>query len=443
MDYDVIVVGAGVAGSTTAIQASKNGLDVLLLDRGGPIGSKNLSGGVLWGNDLGDVLEENWWEEAPVERYIVNKGIGLLAPDDSMFINLNFPSWKTPPYNGFSVLRSRFDPWLADQAQEAGADVYNSVNVDELIIKNNKVSGIRQAGDEFTSNAVVFAEGSNPRLAIKYGFRDELEPTKDVQKQYMLGIKEVISLPQETIEQRFNVGVGEGMAYEMLAGCYRPPNDEARVGAFLYTNKESLSVGIVVQLETVARKNKTEQGIHTYTLWDQFKKQPFISKLIEGGETVEYGAKMVPHGGYHMIPKKLFFDGALLVGDAAGFVFSNGLTINGMNYGIRSGIIAADALAQAKLKNNFSSKGLAIYQKNIKKSYFYKTMKRFRKVDKYLTNPRVFNKYAEVLTGGLKDMLTENQQEKPKAISAMFKNLKKKKVWKVRAVLDALSLRHL
>jgi hypothetical protein len=70
-------------------------------------------------------------------------------------------------------------------------------------------------------------------------------------------------------------------------------------------------------------------------------------------------------------------------------------------------------------------------------------MKKFRKVDKYLTNPRVFNKYAEVLTGGLKDMLTENQQEKPKAISAMFKNLKKKKVWKVRAVLDALSLRHL
>jgi electron transfer flavoprotein-quinone oxidoreductase len=129
--------------------------------------------------------------------------------------------------------------------------------------------------------------------------------------------------------------------------------------------------------------------------------------------------------------------------DAAVFVFSNGLTINGMNYGIRSGIIAADALAQAKLKNNYSSKGLAIYQKNIKKSYFFKTMKKFRKVDKYLTNPRVFNKYAEVLTGGLKDMLTENQQDKPKAISAMFKNLKKKKVWKVRAILDALSLRHL
>ncbi|OLS20485.1 MAG: Electron transfer flavoprotein-ubiquinone oxidoreductase [Candidatus Heimdallarchaeota archaeon LC_3] len=443
MDYDVIVIGAGVAGSATAIHAANKGLDVLLLDRGDPIGSKNLSGGVLWGNDLGTLLGDNWWEEAPVERYIVNKGIGLLAPEDSMFVNLNFPSWKKPPYNGFSVLRAHFDPWLAEKAKEAGADVFNSVNVDELIIKDGKVCGIRQSGDEFTSNVVVFAEGANPQLAIKYGFRNELDPKKDVQKHFMLGIKEIISLPQETIEQRFNVGAGEGMAYEMLAGCYRPPNDQARVGAFLYTNKESLSIGIVVQLETITRKSQSELGIHTYTLWEQFKKHPFISKLIEDGETVEYGAKMVPHGGIHMIPKKLFFNGALLVGDAAGFVFSNGLTINGMNYGICSGILAADALIEAKSKNDFTSRGLSIYGKKIKSSYFYKTMKKFKKVDKYLTNPRLFNRYAEVLTGGLKDMLTENQEVKQKAISAMINNLKKQKVNRFRAALDALSLRHL
>ena len=179
----------------------------------------------------------------------------------------------------------------------------------------------------------------------------------------MLGIKEIISLPSETIEQRFNVGPNEGMAYEMLAGCYQTPNDKARVGAFLYTNRDTLSLGIVVQLETVQRKNKSEQGVHTYTLWEQFKKQPFISKLIEGGEVVEYGAKMVPHGGYNMIPKKLYFDGALLVGDAAGFVLSNGLSINGMNYGIRSGIIAGDALVEAKSKNNFSKRFIYLSNK--------------------------------------------------------------------------------
>src|SRR3990172_3349386 len=168
MDYDLIIVGAGVAESATAIRARKRGLDVLLVDRGDPIGSKNMSGGVLWGNDLSEILPTGWWEKAPVERYIVLKGLAFLAPEDALAVTMHFPDWsptKERPANGWSVLRARFDPWLAGQAKEAGCDVFEGINVDELTFTGKKVTGIRQNGEEFSANAVVLAEGTNPRLA--------------------------------------------------------------------------------------------------------------------------------------------------------------------------------------------------------------------------------------------------------------------------------------
>jgi electron transfer flavoprotein-quinone oxidoreductase len=211
----------------------------------------------------------------------------------------------------------------------------------------------------------------------------------------------------------------------------------------MYTNRETLSLGVVIQLDSVTRRDKSEPGVHTYQLWELFKKQPFIAKMIAGGSTVEYSAHMVPHGGYRMIPTRLCYNGVLLVGDAAGFVMSNGLTINGMNYAIASGILAADAVVEAKVKNDFSKRGLASYQSKVKQSYFYKSMKKMRKVDKILANSRLFTKYTEVITGGLKAILTENQEVKPKAFTAIRKSLKKNKVNIVRAALDALNARHL
>ena len=443
-DYDLIIVGAGVAGSATAIRAAQKGLTVMLLDRGEPIGSKNMSGGVLWGNDLAQILGEKWWEKAPVERYIVNKGIGILAPEDSMIINLHYPGWGVPPaYNGWSVLRSRFDPWLANQAKDAGADVYEGVNINELLIENGRVNGIIQEGNEFKSKTVVLAEGTNPRLAVKYIFRPELDPKIQPQKDYMLGIKEVIALPPEVIQERFNITGQEGTEYEMLVGSYKEkPYDRSSVGAFLYTNKETISLGVVIQLETVVYNETDEKGIHTYELWERFKQQPWIAKMIKGGKLVEYAAHLVPHGGYHMIPK-LYGDGVLIVGDTAGFVLSNGQSINGMNFAIASGILAADTVVECKQKNDFSEKGLSLYKKKVEKSYIHKNLKKFRKVDKLLSNPRLFNRYAEVITGGLKDMLTEDERVKPKAITSFRKNLKKNKVNIIRAAFDALNARHI
>lgn len=456
-EFDVIVVGAGVAGSTCAIQCAKQGLQTLLIERGKPIGSKNMSGGVLWGNDLANVLGENWHENAPVERYVVRKGVGFLSKEDAMIIDMRFPGWAPKhghPANGWMLLRARFDPWLAKQAEEAGAEVHSGIMVENLAFdsetnngnKPRQITGIIQQGDYFKAKAVILADGTQSRLAIDHGLLPEVKKHVSPLKQhhYLLGIKEVISLPKDVLEHRFNLNDEfEGAAYELVSGVH---NSSARVGGFLYTNKSTVSLGVVIQLETVT------EGMHTYTLYEEFKQHPWIQAFIKDGVRVEYGAKMVPHGGYNMLKKtKLYHPGALLIGDAAGFLLSNGMSILGMNYAIASGIVAADTLVEAKQRNDFSDKGLSRYQKKLQKSYFWKDLKRFRKVDKVLANPRIFQKYPGVITGLMKEALTEQgwkstekkTVQKPNLRQAAFKSLKDNKVNRIRAIFDALSARHL
>ena len=446
-DYDAIVIGAGMAGSSAAIRLAKNGNSVLLLDRGEPIGSKNMSGGVLWGNDFAKILGEKWYEEAPVERCVVRKGVGFLTPEDSTFIDMRFPEWGKPPYNGQMVLRARFDPWLAKKATEVGADVYSGITVNQLLFdKNNpkQITGIVQNGDEFRAKVVVLADGATSRLAIDHGLKQQKKPNVSPldKHAYMLGIKEVVYLPKETIEQRFALNSEkEGAAYEMVSGIH---GNGARVGGFLYTNKESISLGVVIELETV------REGMHTYKLFEEFKNHPWIQAAIKGSQQLEYGAHLIPHGGYKYLPK-LYHGGAVLIGDAAGFLLSNGLAINGMNYAISSGIIAADSITQAIKRGNVTESGLSIYNKNIQKSYFYKDMKRFKKVEKIMGNPRVFGKYPGFLNDVLKEMTTEKGWTstekkiagKPKAIKAGLHAMKKNKVSKIRLMLDGLAMRHM
>ena len=446
-DYDAIIIGAGMAGSSAAIRLAKNGNSVLLLERGEPIGSKNMSGGVLWGNDLAKVLGDNWYEEAPVERYVVRKGVGFLAPEDSTFIDMRVPEWGQPPYNGHMVLRARFDPWLANKATEAGVDVYSGITVSELLFdKNNpkQIVGIVQNGDEFRAKVVVLADGATSRLAIDSGLKPQKKPNvSPLEKHsYMLGVKEVVYLPKETIQQRFNLNnEKEGAAYEMVSGVH---HNGARAGGFLYTNKESISFGVVIELETI------NEGNHTYQIFNEFKNHPWVQALIKDSQQLEYGAHLIPHGGYNALPK-LYHGGAVLVGDSAGFLLSNGLAINGMNYAIASGIVAADSITEAIKKNDVTEKGLSLYQKNVQKTYFYKDMKRFRKVDKIMSNPRVFKKYPSLLNDMLKEMLTEKGWTstpkktvgKPHAMKAAFRAMSKNKVSKIRLALDGLKMRHM
>jgi electron transfer flavoprotein-quinone oxidoreductase len=195
--FDAIIVGAGPAGSTAAYLMAQAGLEVLLIERGSTSGAKNMTGGRLYGHSLHKVIP-NFWKEAPVERRVARETVTFMTGESA--ISLDVKSEKFNEFPSFTILRSQFDAWLAGKAEEAGAMLASGVRVDKLLMEEGKCLGVVSGEDEMLANVVIAADGVNSFLAQKAGLRGELEP-----KHVATGVKSVIELPKEVIEQRFNL----------------------------------------------------------------------------------------------------------------------------------------------------------------------------------------------------------------------------------------------
>jgi electron transfer flavoprotein-quinone oxidoreductase len=261
----------------------------------------------------------------------------------------------------YSVIRSKFDRWMAQEAQKAGVILVTETLVKELIVKENKVVGIKTELEEYFSDIVILADGVNSLLAKQSGLRKEMKP-KDV----ALGIKEVIKLDKEKIEERFNLNDGEGAIYEVFGG---PMLGMLGLG-YIYTNKETVSIGVGVGLDELAARK-----LKPYEILDKLKMHPSIQPLLKGGELVEYSAHLIPEGGYKKIPK-LFSNGVLVVGDSAMLV--NNLHWEGTNLAMISGKFAGETAVVALDKNDFSSNTLALYQKKMENSFVIKDLKSYK-----------------------------------------------------------------
>ncbi|MDO8055414.1 MAG: FAD-dependent oxidoreductase, partial [Candidatus Hermodarchaeota archaeon] len=342
---NTIVVGAGPAGSATAYSLAQSGHEVLLVERGATPGEKNVSGGVLFGRVLHDLIP-NFWEEAPVERKITNKSLIFLDGESSFGLDFSSKKLAKPPYTGFSILRYQFDQWFAKRAEEAGATLATGIRVDNLLWENNRVIGIRAGGDEIHANVVVAADGINSTLTEEARLRK-----RHIPKHVGLGIKEVVKLPQDVIEDRFNLDGDDGTAHTYI-GCTKGfPG-----GGFLYTNRESLSFGVVLKLPTFVEGAKTKAP----GFIDHMKQFPFIQRLIKDGELLEYAAHLVPEGGYQGL-SKLYTDGLLVTGDAAGLAINIGYALEGMNFAIASGVAAATTIRNAEVRKDYSKRTLKQY----------------------------------------------------------------------------------
>lgn len=430
-DFDVIVVGAGVCGSTAAARMAQKGLNVLLVDRAKPIGSKNLSGGVIWGHDLDEVFP-NWWKEAPIERPITTKGVNFLTKESGFTAQFGTEEWKKEPYNAFSVLRARFDLWLSEQAAAAGAMVVDGVNVEHLAIEEKngvrKVTGVVQAGETITADCVIIADGTNSRLSMDLGVRGKLD-----RRHYVTGVKQVIKFPsEEALQERFAIGPGEGVAHEYVLGFLE---NGAKAGGFLYTNKDTVSLGVIVNLDSI-----WEKGIYNHEIMEKFRLHPTVKSLIKGGEIVEYGAHLVPEGGLNVVPQ-LNGEGWLIAGDAAGFVYSNGLVIHGMNYAARSGIIAADACIMAKEAGGFSERNLSVYPKMLDDSFIMKDLKKFHKMHDFVWDPVNHEVLPSLVEGVFKGLFTNKGEPKDFAEDIVKQHLKDKKVSPFKLAKFALKAR--
>ncbi len=404
--FDVIIVGAGPAGCAAAYEAARKGLNVLVLERGEYPGAKNMSGAILYSRGLADFLPE-FWQEAPVERTISQRKLVFMSGEATFALDSKDNDFARPPYNGFSILRSKFDPWLSQKAEHAGALIMPGAQVDELLWRDRRVTGVRTRliDGEVQADAVILAEGANALLTQKSGLGG-----KPSSRDMSLGIKEIIKLPAEIINQRFNLNKNEGAALNFVGDC----TNGIEGGAFLFTNRESVSLGMVCKLSGLV-----EREIKISELFEEFKERPPVKELIRGGTAREYSAHMIPEGGYKKIPR-LVAGGLLVAGEAAFLNFNNGFILRGIDFAIASGIAAARTVINAKANRDFSKAGLVGYRKELENSFILQDMKRFRRMPQLLSNPRIYSTYPDLLCRLGRDLFQVDWKQR-KRVRTLFK----------------------
>jgi electron transfer flavoprotein-quinone oxidoreductase len=422
--FDAIVVGAGPAGCACGLILAKAGLETLIVERGKFAGAKNMWGGALYGPSLNELVP-GFWEEAPIERFILHHRYSLLTEEASLSTEFTTKKFGKSPYNGFSLLRSKFDRWFASKAEQAGAVVAASLEAEDLLWEGKAVAGIKAGGDELPASVVVACDGVNSLLAEKAGLRGRLS-SRDMKQ----GVKEVLQLPRQLIEQRFNLRREEGIAWEFIGSFTRGIPG----GAFIYTNKESLSIGVVVQLNALVEKK-----VSANDLLEDFKRHPAVENILADGKLVEYSAHLIPVGGKTMMPK-LYKDGFLVAGDAAAVTLTTGLALEGANFSIASGKAAAETVIRAKQRGDYSEKSLSYYLELLKKSFVLKDIETFKRAPRLLENPRLYCQYPELVCDLAERIFTSDSKPREK-LWKLFRDSQKKRVSFWRIIRDFFQIK--
>ena len=410
--FDVAIVGAGPAGISAACILADAGIKTIVFERGEYPGAKNMSGGVLYGYNLAQVLPDFATLGCPIERNIIESRIFFLSKDAGFSVGYRDNIFKDErKYNVFTVGRAKFDRWFADQAKKKGALIVpGTVVVDLMKDASGKVTGVvtnRQDG-QIEAKVVLLADGVNSPLAAKSGFR------KDAKAEHVaLAVKETIEIAPEIIEQRFGVSATDGVTTEVLGEMTGGMDGVAIV----YTNKGSVSISVGANLQQFARSK-----MKPYELLEAYKQHPMIAPLIAGGKPIEYTAHWLSEGGYNTMPQ-LVGDGFLIAGDSA--MLFNALHREGSNLAMASGKMAAEAIKEAVKNNDFSKAGLSSYVQKMSESFVMKDMKKYKGFGGFLyETSQIFNELPQVAQYAGREMLTVNgvpKKQKQKLIMDVIK----------------------
>lgn len=421
--FEAIVVGAGPAGSAAALTLARAGVDVALVERAAHPGEKNMFGGLLHRMPALEEIFPDFWDRAPLQRHVVKKVLTFMTPERMLNVQYETESFDRTPYNGYTVYRPAFDRWLAQEARAAGATLVTRTTVDDVILDKGAVAGVTvlRDGGRLQAPVVIAADGALSFTALKAGLRKRTFDPGEM----AVGVKALLEMPKAVIDDRFGLVRDQGLSNEFV-GC----TGGVRGGGFLYTNYDSVSLGLVLHIGSLRDSGKTP-----YDLLNAFAEQPQMAKLLRGGRMVEYSAHVIPEGGYDMIPT-LAGDGILVTGDAAGFCYATGLNLEGINLAAHSGVLAAQTALEARAQKDYSVRALKGYESRLRSSFVLKDLKTFRHAPKMLHIDRLYGEYPEILCEVMERVYRIDATPK-ESVSKLFWKIAREKVGAGSLVSDA------
>lgn len=383
--FEVVVVGGGLAGLSCAWEAAKAGRSVAVFERGEEPGAKNVSGGRLYLGPLAGLLPDDW-KDAPLERPVARETLTLVSGGAAVSFDLRSEKLRDPAVASHTVLRAKLDRWLGERAAAAGAMVVPGARVDGLVRKNGAVVGVRLGEETIEAGLVVLADGAISRVAF-----DGETPAPPSPARVALGVKEIVALDPGKIEDRFGLEAGQGAARLALGDFTRGVPG----GGFLYTNRDSISVGVVLRLDALAAAGA--KGPESHALLEAFRAVPEIARLLAGGETTEYAAHLVPERSFDDLPPRSA-PGLLVAGDAAGFVINHGFTVRGMDLALASGVLAGRAAV------GDPDKAPAAYEAALAESFVLRDLRAARRSQAFLARDRLYGHYPHVVADLFEDL---------------------------------------
>jgi electron transfer flavoprotein-quinone oxidoreductase len=324
----------------------------------------------------------------------------LLTDSQAVTLDFRTAAWGQPPYNGMTAYRPDFDHWLARKAEADGAELLCSTTATGLLLDGDRVVGVRtdRPDGDVTAGVVIACDGVNSFLAKEAGLFHSVDAAN-----YTLGVKETIAVPKAVIDERFAVREREGVDIEILGGT-----SGVGGGAFLYTNLDTLGVGVVLKLSALAA-----QSVRPETIIAALKTHPSIAPLVDGGKLVEYSAHLIPEAGASMIPT-LATNGMVVAGDAASLCLAAGIWLEGVNFAMASGMYAGEAVDDALRARDVTVAGLAGYERRLSSTFVLRDHRKLRRVPSLVLSDRVQHEYPQLAANVVERMFrVDNPEPKP------------------------------